>query len=237
MAPPNRELVLGRIRLPLVIAVLIATVSVLSIAAAVAARNGAPLIASSVVLVGQLVLRGEIWRLITFPLVEFDAPPLIFACLSLYWFSADLVRAWGTRRFLAFHFGLAAAAGLCTALAGLVWPVLGEVAHAGAWVVLDATIVAWGLMHARREIRLYGLIRITGRHLVWMTLVGTVLYALFRGLPAYFPHFAAEFLVLVGFLRLRQVPAWWRQRRQRALEARARAFDLNAWIEKDRRRR
>jgi membrane associated rhomboid family serine protease len=236
MAPPARELFLGRWHMPRLIAGLIVAIAVLSIAAAVGARNGAPFIAESIYLSGQLVWAGEVWRLVTWPLFELDPIQLLFACLTLYWFGSDLVRAWGPRSFLAFFFGVAAAAGVCTTLLGLVWPVAGMIPHAGTWAVLSAAIIAWGLLFAGREIRLYGVVRMTGRHMVWLTFGGTVLYALFYGLARFVPHFAAELLTWAWLGPLRGLPAWWQHRRQRDLAAKAKAFDLQQWIDNDRRR-
>jgi membrane associated rhomboid family serine protease len=233
MAARTRELILGRVRLPWVIAALILASALLSIAGAIGARNGAPWIAQGSVLHVPEVWRGQLWRLVTWALCEFGPLQLLFACLTLYWFGSDLARRWGDRRFLAFYFGVAAAAAAVTCLLALPWTVLQNIPYAGSWAVLDATIVAWGLLHPAREIRLYGVLRLTGRHLVWLTFGLTVLFALFDGLPAYLPHFAAELLV---FGWLGPLPALLGRRRQAAREKQAKDFDLNKWLDKERRR-
>ena len=101
--------------------------------------------------------------------------------------------------------------------------------------MLDAAIIAWGMLFPAREIRLYGVLRLTGRHLVWLTL-GLPAFALFSGLAAFVPHFATELLTLGWLGAGRQLRVGWQRRRKSTLEARARAFDLKDWIEKDRRR-
>jgi membrane associated rhomboid family serine protease len=233
----NRELVLGRVQIPWAVAALILATAVTSIVTAIGARNGAGWMVEHAVLVAAEVWRGEVWRLVTWALCEFEALGLLFACLMLYWFGGDLARRWGGARFLAFYFGVAAAAGVVTCLVSLAWPALQVVPYAGSWAVMDATIVAWGLLHPGRELRLYGMFRMTGRHIVWLTLGLTVLFALFRGLPAFVPHFAAELLVLAWLGPLRQLPAALTRRRQSALQQKARVFDLQDWINKDRRGR
>lgn len=237
MPPRSPELVLGRIHMPRLIAGLIAAIALLSIAAAVGLRNGAPFIAEGSVLLGERVWQGEVWRLVTWALLELAPIQLLFACLTLYWFGGDLVRTWGERRFVGFFFGSAAAAGVCTAMVGLFWPTVGMIPHAGSWAVLDAVIIAWGMLFPGREMRLYGLLRLTGRHLVYVTFGITVLFALFYGLAAFVPHFAAELLTWGWLGGGRRLLTGWQRRRKSTLLARARAFDLNDWIKKDRRRR
>jgi membrane associated rhomboid family serine protease len=231
MAPPTRELTLGRVRLPRVIAGLILASALLSIAGALGARNGAAWIATGSVLFVPDVWQGQLWRLVTWALCEFGPLQLLFACLTLYWFGSDLARRWGGARFLGFYFGVAAAAAAVTCLLALAWTELQAIPHAGSWAVLDATIVAWGLLFPARELRLYGMIRLLGRHMVWLTLGLTVLFALFGGLAAFVPHFTAELLVLAW---LGPLPALLRRRRETDLKKRAREFDLNKWIENDR---
>jgi membrane associated rhomboid family serine protease len=222
--------------MPRVIAALIAVVAICSIAAAVGARNGAAFLAEGGVLVGARVWHGEIWRLVTWVLFELSPIGLLFACLTLYWFGRDLVYAWGEKRFLAFYFGVAAAAGAVTCLVGLVWPVVAVFPYAGSWAALDGMLVAWGLMNAKRELHLFGLVRLTGRHLVWLTLGLTALYALFSGVAPFVPHLAAALLVFAWRGPLRDLPGWWKRRRQATVAQRARVFDLQEWVKRDRRR-
>jgi membrane associated rhomboid family serine protease len=233
MAPPIRELTLGRLRVPAVIVGLILAIALLSIAGAVGGRNGADWIGAGSVLFVPEVWRGQVWRLFTWALCEFGPIALLFACLTLYWFGSDLARRWGTWRFLGFYFGIATAAAAVTCLLALFWTALQGIPYAGSWAVLDAIVIAWGLLHPGRELRFWGVLRLTGRHLVWLTFGLTVLFALFYGLSSFIPHFVAELLVW-GWLG--PLPGLLRGRRQANLEKRARDFDLNKWIEKDRRR-
>jgi membrane associated rhomboid family serine protease len=215
------------IRMPRVIAALIIVTAVVSIAAALGARNGAPGLTMAGLLVVPAVWHGQLWRLVTWVLYETDALPLVFACLTLYWVGSDLARSWGARRFLLFYFGVAVAAAALTTLLGLVWPAVAAIPQGGSWPVLDALVVAWGLQYGHREIRLYGVARLTGRQLVWLTIGVTVLYALFRGLPAYVPHLSAELLVL-GWMR-----AW--TGRRRPTSRRDEPWSFDAWLARNRR--
>jgi hypothetical protein len=85
-------------------------------------------------------------------------------------------------------------AGFLAALLSLAWPELGGYRFTGFWVALDALVVAWGLNHPYRQILLFFAVPVSGQALVWITLGGTVFFALFS-LPAagaFVPHLLAE---------------------------------------------
>jgi membrane associated rhomboid family serine protease len=146
------------------------------------------------------------------------------------------VGLWGGRRFLVRFFGLAAASGAVTCLVGRAWTQLAAMPFAGASPVVDGLIVAWGLLFATREIRLFGIVRLTGRQLVVVTIGITVLFAVFQGIASFVPHFAAEALVLLWLGLLRP----WRtgrRRQQLARAARGEAWSFKSWYDREQRRR
>jgi membrane associated rhomboid family serine protease len=232
----SRLIVLGPVKLPMVIAVLGACIGAASIAGAVTARSGAPALLQAGMLVTPAVWSGQLWRLVTFPLFEVHPLSLLFTWLALFWFGSDLVKQWGARRFLAIFFGLAAAMGAVTALVGLVWRAVALMPHAGSGPVLDALIVAWGLIHPGREIRLFGLFRLTGRWIARLTIGGTVLWALFEGFAYFVPHFAGELMALVWLVVVQPARAR-RAERLQALAARGEAWSFDRWYQKNARRR
>jgi hypothetical protein len=59
-------------------------------------------------------------------------------------------------------------------------------------VALDALVIAWGLNHPFRQILLFFAVPVSGQALVWVTLGGTLLFALFTGVGAFVPHLLAE---------------------------------------------
>lgn len=157
------------------------------------------------VLLPAAVWEGEIWRLATWTLVEGDPLALLFAGLTLYWFGRDLAWAWGTRRLLLTWLGFGAASGLGVMLLGLALPLPGG---AGPWPVLSALLVAWGLLYPERQMSFWGVLPLTGRGLVWITIGGTVFFGAFYGMRSMVPHLVAEGLMLLWFRGLSPRGAW-----------------------------
>jgi len=178
-------------RVPAAVGGLIAVTVAVSLAAAVGERNGLPLW-RLLSLDPRAVWRGEVWRLVTWVLLENEPLNLLFGGLVLWWFGRDLVDAWGERRFLATYLGVAAAAAALTCLVGLAWPEVGMARTGGFWAALDAVVVAWALVHPFRQILLFFAVPVSGQALLWITVGGTVLFALFSGFVAFVPHLLAE---------------------------------------------
>ena len=178
-------------RVPAAVGGLIAATVVVSLVSVVGERNGLPLLRLAA-LEPQAVWSGEVWRLVTWVLVETEPLNLLFGGLVLFWFGRDLVEAWGERRFLATYFGFAAAAAAFTCLVALAWPALDSFRFTGFWAALDAIIVAWALLHPFRQILLFFAVPVSGKALLWITVGGTVLFALFTGAAAFVPHLLAE---------------------------------------------
>lgn len=236
MARSPRVVKLGPITLPVVLAALIATIVAASVAGALAAHSGWPWLLERGLLRVPAVWRGQLWRLLTFVLLETDPLSLILSGLMLFWWGGDLVVLWGGRRFVARFFGLAAASGAVTCLLGRSWPQLATMTFAGAGPMVAGLIVVWGLLFPARELRLFGMARLTGRQLVPIAVGVTMLFAVFQGFAGFVPHFAAEALVLLWLGLLRPWRAG-RRRRRTELAARGEAWSFTRWYERERRRR
>jgi membrane associated rhomboid family serine protease len=137
---------------------------------------------TALVLVPEYVLKGEVWRLVTWPLVQPDALGLIFACLFLWYMGPDLVYAWGPGGYLLRYLVLAGATGVVTCLLALVFTSLRHVPFVlGAWSMVDALIMAWALMFPQRQVYQFFVLPMSGRNLVYFTLGANVLFALLSG--------------------------------------------------------
>lgn len=179
-------------RVPVAVGALIAVTVVASLAGVVGERNGLPLMRLCW-LEPRAVIHGELWRVFTWVFFERDPIGLLFGGMVLYWFGRDLCDAWGARRFLIVYLGAAGVAGLvASGLAALVWPSLLSMAWLGLWPAVDALVVAWAILFPFRQILLFFALPVSGRTLLWFTVGGTALYAVFSGLPAFLPHLFAE---------------------------------------------
>jgi membrane associated rhomboid family serine protease len=202
-------LTFGR-RLPAAVGGLLAALALLSLANALAGPGGG--IGGLAALRPAEVAEGELWRLVTWTLVETDALGLIFGGVVLWWLGRDLARAWGARRFLVTWFGFSAASGVGAALLALLFPSRLGAVWLGPWAVLDALVMAWGLLYPERRILFYFALPVSGRQLVWITPAGTLLLAAFSGLRAFVPHLVAQVLVVLWFRGLSPRGAWQRLR-------------------------
>ncbi|HET9595333.1 MAG TPA: rhomboid family intramembrane serine protease [Anaeromyxobacteraceae bacterium] len=172
-------------------------------------------------LVPELVWQGQVWRLFTWVFFETDPLSLLFGGVTLYFFGRDLCWAWGPRRFIATFFGIAVTAAGVTCLAALGWPALRLGGWTGSWPVLLALTVAWAMLFPERQILLMFALPVSGRALLWITVGGTVLYAVFGRVYAYVPHFAAQ-LLMMAYARGWSLRGFWQQLRIRGYERRAR---------------
>jgi membrane associated rhomboid family serine protease len=208
-------------RVPPAIGGLLVATGVVSLAAAIGDQLGQG-VRTLLLLQPAAVWEGEVWRLVTWVLVEENPLNLVLGGLVLWWFGRDLDEAWGTRRLLATWFGVPALAGAATCLLALAWPRLLASWASGFWVALDVLVVSWGLLYPFRQILLWFALPVSGRALAGITVGGTVLFALFSGIAAFVPHLVAEAIAWLfaggGPGRwLRDLP-WMRRRRRGRFE-------------------
>jgi rhomboid family protein len=182
-------------------------------------RNGLPLLAY-VGLVPAAVWHGQLWRIVTWFFFDPGMNPLslIFWAMMLLLFGRDLCDAWGWRRFLRIYVGVGAAAAVVTCLIALVWPGLQDAVYLDSWPVVNALIIAWALVFPTRQILYSLVIPVSGKALIWITVGGTVFFALLYGIAQFVPHLAALGAMFVymrgaGLLRRR-----WLELRLRGLQ-------------------
>jgi len=198
-------------RVPAAVGGLLAAVLLASVAGALARP-----VRDAAFFAPDLAWHGEVWRLLTYPFFETDPFALLFGGLVLWVFGRDLALAWGERRFLAAFLGLGAGAAAATSLLALAWPRLHAGAWSGPWPALDGLAVAWALLFPARRVLFMAVLPVTGRALLWLTVGGTALFAVFYGVVPYVPHLLAEGLVALWLrgprLRLPRLPRWRRRR-------------------------
>ena len=173
-----------------VVLALIALTLVLSLIAALEGHDGGA-VYRALALVPARVWSGELWRLLTWPLVEGDVWALVFGCVSLYWFGGDLVEGWGERRFTGYVVGVVFIAGVGTTLLALVFDGAMRLGYLGGWALGDALTIAWALTFPERRVRIYGVLEIGGPVLAYGTFVVTVLGTFYAGVAFLLPELLA----------------------------------------------
>lgn len=177
-------------RVPPVTTGLVVATLTMSIAVAVDARSGGELY-RWVALWPEGVWRGEVWRLLTWPLVMGGPLSLIFTCVALVVFGTDLALAWGVRRYLRYLAGVVLVAGIGTSVVGLAWADAREVAHLGGMVVTDALAIAWARQFPENPVYVYFVLLVRGRALVTVVVGVTVVFALYLGVAWTLPELLA----------------------------------------------
>ncbi|HEX9050488.1 MAG TPA: rhomboid family intramembrane serine protease [Anaeromyxobacter sp.] len=182
-----------------------------------AAMNHA--IGGEAVLAPIAVRRGELWRLFTWVLVQPDPGTLLFGGFMLWWIGQQLSYEWSERRFVLRVVGTTLFAGVVTTLLGLAWDRASTVAHLGMWPLVNALLISWAMLHPGAQVNIWGVLPITGRNLALLVTGGTVLYALWDGVPSFTPHLAALALAWAqarggvgGGRSWKQARRWWADR-------------------------
>jgi membrane associated rhomboid family serine protease len=126
----------------------------------------------------ERVWHGQVWRLVTWALVETSPLSLVFTCISIYKFGGELAPRWGDRRLRRFMLHVVLAAGAASALGALVSESAWHMYRAGGWAVSDALVIAWARQYPNATLRLYGMIELSGRQLIAFTVGFTALIAI-----------------------------------------------------------
>jgi membrane associated rhomboid family serine protease len=163
---------------------------VVTLVASIAAQLDGGFVAWFAALAPARVWHGELWRLVTWPLVEMGPLQLVVTCLTIYKFGGELATRWGDRRLLRFVLRLVIGTAVVTTvfatLVGATW-----LARCGGWAMADVLVIAWARQFPRAELTLYGFFVVSGDRLVAMTLGVAVVFALYFGVVAMAPELIA----------------------------------------------
>jgi len=105
---------------------------------------------------GNAILRGELWRLVTAPLLHSPSTPshALIAIMLLYFFAVPLESEWGPKRTALFLGGAALVGNGLESLATLS-PSLGSRAFYGSMTLANAATVAWAFANRHQIVRLF----------------------------------------------------------------------------------
>jgi membrane associated rhomboid family serine protease len=183
--------------LPKPIAWLIAASLFFSAGGALFERSGVP-VYTYTLFRPLLVMEGEVWRLLSWVLLEIRPLALLFACMLIYFVGPDLLYRFGVRRFFLLYFGGGVVVGALTCLIGLLWKdVLVNAYPMGLWPMGEAMLITWAALHPDRQLLVMFMLPVSGRNLIAFTIAITVVFALVYGIDAFIPHFVAELCALL----------------------------------------
>jgi len=160
----------------------------------------------------------EYWRLISYAFLHDTSSPMhiIFNALMLYMLGTPLEERWGEKRFLIFVATAIILGGLVVTLSYLIG--LNKASVVGISAVTIGLAIAWGLTFSTMQIFILGIIPVTGKQLVWLTVGLEIMYAASTNSISSAAHFGG---ILTGFIfclglykpqRIKQLLRWRRLR-------------------------
>jgi membrane associated rhomboid family serine protease len=146
--------------------------------------------AAWIALIPSRVVQFEVWRLFTWPFAQAHPLSLIMTCAAIFKFGGELATRWGDRRLQRYATEVLLAAGVITCLVALV---TGHrfLVRAGGWAVTDILVIAWARQFPASTLVLYGMLELSGKRLIQITIGTSVLFALFFGPVVMAPELAA----------------------------------------------
>jgi membrane associated rhomboid family serine protease len=149
------------------------------VASIIAALDGGWL-ASVTALAPSQIFRGQVWRLVTWPLIASGPMSLVLTCAAIYKFGGELAVRWGDRRLRRF-------AGQIVVGAAVVTCVLAAVAgqtylqRLGGWALIDALVIAWARQFPEAPLVVYDVLVLRGRQLIGVTVGVAIIFAIYAG--------------------------------------------------------
>ncbi len=156
---------------------LVSTWILVTLAASVIAMLDGGMLESWTALEPERIWHGQIWRIVTWPLVEIGPWGLVMTCASIYKFGGELAPRWGDLRLRRFALQIVIAGGIITSLFALVSDHAWQMRRSGGWAISDALLIAWARQYPTSTIRLYGFLELGGKMLIGATVGLMVLIA------------------------------------------------------------
>lgn len=118
-----------------------------------------------------LVARGEVWRLLTYPIVNLGIVNVVLLLLFLWFTSPELESDLGSASFAAFLAAATIAGSAASTALSLLWPGAGMASGYGIGGPLSAIVVSWALLGPSLPLRYFGVVPLTRRGFAVVTLV------------------------------------------------------------------
>ena len=139
------------------------------------------------------VLHGQLWRLVTWAFIEAHPMELVLTCVAIYKFGGELAVRWGDRRLRRFMLEIILAAATITTLLALVAPERMQFARSAGWAIGDVLCIAWARQYPTAIVQVYGMLALSGKRLIAITVGVTVIYAFALGPFVMAPELVACF--------------------------------------------
>ncbi len=149
------------------------------VASGVAAVDGGWL-ASWVALAPSRIWHGEVWRLVTWPVVQPGPISLVLTCAAIFKLGGDLAASWGDRRLQRYIGQIVVATAIATSAVAAIAGA-GHLSRLGGWAVIDALVIAWARQFPGRLLVLYGMVALQGSELVAVTVGISIVFAVYLG--------------------------------------------------------
>jgi membrane associated rhomboid family serine protease len=171
---------------------------VVTIAASIVAAMDGGHLASWAALAPSKIWHGEVWRLVTWPLIERSPWGIVVRCLVIYRFAGALAPAWGDARLARFVAKTIIIAGVATCLIALVSHDA-NASRLGGWTITEILVIGWARQYPERTLFVFeGLFRLRGRGAVGFIALFTLVIAAFVGPLAFVPELVAC-VVAIGY--------------------------------------
>ena len=145
------------------------------------------------------VMRGQVWRLVTWTLIVQQPFTLVIVGWILYRYGGELAEHWGEARLRGVALQLAIAAGLATC--ALAW-LLGKTgAHTCSSLTMVPLFILWGRQYPDRDMKLYGSIPAKAASVVLGMSAFVGLCGVYYGIYSFAPELVGCGLALVYPIR------------------------------------
>jgi membrane associated rhomboid family serine protease len=160
------------------------------------------------------VFKVQLWRIITYGFLHDPSSPMhvIFNALILYMVGTPLEERWGEKRFLFFILCAVGVGGLLVCLSYLFG--ISNASVMGFSAATVALVIAWGLTFSSQSIYIFGILPLSGRQLVFVTIGFEILYAVSSNSISSAAHFGGiitAFILTFGLYKPARMKQLWYQ--------------------------
>lgn len=139
------------------------------------------------------ILHGEVWRLVTWVLIEYGLFTAGLTCVAIWKLGGELAAPWGDARLRRYVLSLVVLGGCAGSLAAYAF---GNPASAldGGFGVIDALVIAWLRKFPHGTLTFWGAVELRGTARIPVVIGINVLFALMLG----FANFTPELAICAG---------------------------------------